>query len=60
MIFGKMPKAGEDEAPTHPLEPIFAELWPVLKGLFQKYAVREIYTENFPITLPLASEQDSL
>jgi len=37
MIFGKMPKF-EDENTTHPLEPIFHELWPVIKGLFQKYA----------------------
>ncbi len=40
MIFGKMPRSekAEDENTPHPLEPIFAELWPVIKVLFQKYS----------------------
>jgi len=40
IIFGKMPKyeKPEDENKFHPLEPIFQELWPVIKGLFEKYA----------------------
>lgn len=38
MIFGNMPKS-EDESGTHPLEPVFQELWPIFKALFKKYQV---------------------
>jgi len=60
MIFGKMPKFTEDENTPHPLEPIFAELWPVIKGLFQKYAVRLILIKASIIITLLARKQDSL